>query len=332
MEGEDTPAGDAPADTGTDTDTDTGSPAPAEGDPASNPGEAGSTPAAGSTPEPPAPDPLATWGTTEWAKALLEDQDRRGTYEVTQEELDGLPIEAKRVLAALHHKSAKAMGDIEKLKSDAQASLDAAEARERKALLAQAEALKWVDHKSVTDFVAKMTPTGEQPDPETPEGVKWLAQQAAAEMVAGFLESIKSAGAERDTAAKAAEAESAREQRKAVVAAYMAKYPGDFEEGSPVYTAVVDLLKRTNYAIPMEEAHQLILGRLQTEELTRTHSEELKGARARVVKTGVRGPVIPRMPKEYEGDTEAMNKWWSENPDAMKRDLAELKRTDFTKL
>jgi hypothetical protein len=303
----------APETPDTDTDTDGDGDAEADAAPAPKPDA--------KTDE---PNPLFTWGESEWAKTLLEEQDADGkTFAVTKDEIAALPLDAKRILAATFREAREAEGKIKGTLEQARQTLAAAEQREQAALMAQADALRWLDSDKVKKFAEATRPKGEQPDPETPEGVKWMVANEFANMAEKWLESISGARKEHTDALAATKAKAASDAHERAVLDYINKpeNAADFDKTGPVYPRILALMKDTGFKLPLQRVHMMVRAEMEAEELARTHSADQKEARARVQRGGNRGEVIPEMPEEFKGDSAAELDWYEKNPKALKRDL-----------
>lgn len=281
-------------------------------------GQPGDAPAQGT-------DALLGFAEAEWAQELLRQQEEEGKpFEFTAEQIAELPVEAKQLLASLEYRGRLAQAELTKqFEAVEKAKEDAAEA-EKRALKAQAEALQWAEAPGLKDFLEKLKPKGNQPDPSSPEGIAWLVNKGVAEQLGAFFEALKG---QREASAKAsaeAEAKAAREAKMAEIGAYMDKHPEDFEEGSATYKAIDDLYKRAKGTLTVQECHRLVKAKQLEDELEKTNTDQLAAARARVVKGGTRAKVIPQLPKELENDTEAMVEWYEKNPEARARDIQKL--------
>jgi hypothetical protein len=268
-----------------------------------------------------AADVLATFSQQEWAQELVRDQEENAPYAISQADIDGLPIEAKRILAALALRGKQAEKELDDRLAQVQAQTEAAKLQERNALQIQADALKWVNSEGVAKFIAAKPP-GEQPDPDSPEGVEWLIDQGVQKRLAGFIEVIKQAGQERNAAAQQAEVAASRKTREGEISAYMDKHAADFENDT-IYQQIHALTKK---GIKVEEAHELVTSRLVAADLRKSNQSALDDARARVVRGGSQVRRIPELPKEVRGNTELESAWYDAHPDALKRDLERHER------
>ncbi len=267
-------------------------------------------------------DVLLTFSESEWAKELLEDQETKGAaYTVTQADIDALPLEAKRVLSALmfHGKRAEA-AQAENLGKATKAETEA-KAAERRAVAAQAEALSWTQAPGLKEYLEKLAPKGDQPDPSSPEGVAYAVNKALHSELSKFFGALNGVTEKRKADQVELEAKAAHQAQVDAAAAYMEKYPDDFADESVSLKRITELYKRAKGGLTVEEAHQAVMAQMTTEELERSNADGLKLARERVHKGGTRGKPIPVLPKEIRGNTELETQWYDEHPDAMQRDI-----------
>jgi hypothetical protein len=267
-------------------------------------------------------DVLSTFSTQEWAQELVRDQEENAPYVVGQAEIDNLPIEAKRVLAALALRGKQANAQLETQLADLKARGEAAEAKERSAIQIQADALSWVNSPGVAAYIEGVKPKGDQPDPDTEEGVQWLADKRVSEQLQGFFDVLKQTSTDRDAAAATSKQAAVRSSRETEVGAYMDKHAADFAHPE-TYTQIRALCAR---GLSVEEAHEFVTARLAVADLKKNNTAAVDEARARVVRGGTTVRRVPDLPKEIRGDTEAEAAWYDAHPDALKRDLERHER------
>lgn len=281
--------------------------------------------AAGQPDGAPAQDALLTFSSAEWAQELIRQQEEDGkAFEFTAEQIAALPVEAKQLLASLEFRGRQQQAElleqfaaVEKQKEDALAA-------EGRALKAQAEALQWSEAPGLKDFLEKLKPKGNQPDPGTPEGIAFLVNKGVHEHLSSFFEALKGQRTAAAEASQAADAKAAREVELAAISAYMDKHPDDFEDGSATYKAIDALYKKAKGSLTVQECHKAVRAQMLEAELEKTSADQLAAARARVVKGGTRVKPIPTLPAELADDTEAMDAWYEKNPDARERDIKRL--------
>lgn len=313
-------AADAP-DTGADTDTDTD---------VDGGGETPETPATEGAGDETDDDMLLSFAQDESIQALVADQKAKGArYKLTRAEFDALPIEAKRTFAALVYAGEESQATLaEQQEAARQAKADAA-TQERKALQARAKSLEWTQDPNLQAFLAALKPKGDEPDPSSPEGIVWQVKKEMSEQFAQFFAGMQKVRTDQDAAAAKAEADAARAAEVAGVQAYMTKHAADFDPASVAFPQIRELYHRTQGGknpLTVQEAHEIVMARLERDELAKTNQSELERARGRVAKGGTRGKPIPEMPAEIKGDTDAMLEWMAAHPEWVARDIERHER------
>ncbi len=180
---------------------------------------------------------------SEWMKALDHELEgsSRDSFSVSAEELAGLPIEAKKLFTNLRRMAdAKASAAAEAEKAFKLREIDL----EKKSLELQAQGLAGLDIYQ-DDRLRELAkgPEGAQPDPHTPEGMKWLADKHFAEHMQNFLGRVDEVVKERTGQKKAAEAEAAITAEKAEVVSFIESV-GGMAVWSEYHADVVQLKKR----------------------------------------------------------------------------------------
>jgi hypothetical protein len=278
--------------------------------------------------QPPALEPSAldNVASRPWLASMLADPDVK--LEITEEELDALPLEAKRVLAALHRRGEQGRAMLDKEVSEARTARDQAAERERKALDAEANALKWAEDSGLTAFLEALKPKDSEAelDPATPEGMRALAREHFRQVGEEFMAAIRGVGEKRQQEAAKAEVDAKFAADQQTVIAYMDEHSSDFDDPAlfEEIKALVERDKRGGTVEAIKDAHELAVARRLVAQMRRDKAADLATARERLQQGSRTRDAIPKLPAHLAGDDEAIAAWYRAHPDAAKRDLAKL--------
>lgn len=268
----------------------------------------------------------------EWLDELQTEE--AGALSLSDEEFDALPIQAKTLLAALAQRGKAAQATVAARQEAERIAAEALRSRETRAQDLEADAFKWARDPSLQAFVEKLKPTGPVPDPDSPEGLKYVVDSMVAKQLGEWHAAIQAADARQTAATEAARAAAATEARVAQFKGYIEKNAEDFKD--PVILGQIRaLLDETKGTLTPERAHQLVMAQLigQVAVKPDDRAAALEQARRSVKPSGRAGRVIPTMPDHIRGDVDAELDWYAVNPEAEARDAAEAqKRASYRNL
>lgn len=263
-----------------------------------------------------APDSMAA------LDAILE-KDGHSSFKVSKEEYDALPISAKQLIHNLRNLS---RGKTQTAADERKAAVAAQKAAKAEKTSLEHERAKLYSMFSDPKLAALLKkPEGEVPDPFTEEGVQYRARLAASELMQEFLDQI---GAVSDEQLKKIETENAETAHTVKVEAFR-----EWREANPTFeehkTDVAALLKKVGHTIDYEEAFEIVLARKGV--AYKPRAADVRGARrtaqARSTRSKSRDGTIPTAPTKRGTTAKDIQAFYDKNPDAMKADLDDFRRT-----
>lgn len=260
----------------------------------------------------------------EWAAELVAEQAETGEYDLPDEVIEQLPIEAKQLIALAIHRGKSAKTELDaQLAAQKKAEAIAAD-REVNAKKLESDAFKWARDPNLKAFIEAMKPKGDAPDPFSPEGIEHIAQRKAAEMMEKWFGAIQQADASITEAARQAEADRAESVKRDELKSYIQANVEDFRNPE-MLKRIKALVSDTGGKISAQRAHKLVLAEMALETAD-DGAAALAEARKRVQPGGGAGRPIPTLPISIEGDINQVEAWYQKNPAARARDLAEAMR------
>lgn len=169
-------------------------------------------------------------------------------------------------------------------------------------------------------------PSGEAPDPWTPEGVAWHARQAASEQMDGFRKYVASQGDAAEKAIQAAQAKAQRDLRVGEIQAFAEKYP-DFAQ----YKQRVIDYRKANPGTRAEDAYFRLKGEDLVTGRARQAADPAEQARAAsrqaMGKPGQQRTGSGEIPKEVlEMDGKSRMEWMRSHPEVHNAIMAKMRR------
>lgn len=279
---------------------------------------------AAETPAPPefnAAESVLVGDKSEWMKALDHELEgsERDSFSVSADELAGLPIEAKKLFTNLRRMAdAKTSAAAEAEKTFKLREIDL----EKKSLELQAQGLAGLDIYQ-DDRLRELAkgPEGAQPDPHTPEGMKWLADKHFAEHMQNFLGRVDEVVKERTEKKEASAEKAAVTAEKAEVVSFIESVGGMDVWGD--YHADVVKMKKRFPDMNIQEAYNFV--RSQRGEPKEAPRED-PGAAARAASSR-RGPRRGAKPNALAGLTGQAytNALWNLSPEEQKVEFERIK-------
>lgn len=269
-------------------------------------------------------DLLTGEGAPEWLGEMVEIAEREGKpFELTPEEMRSLDPKAQKLVANIilaGKQGAEGAGKAQQALAEREAQVAA---RERMLLAKQADLLKTFSNPKLKAFMDKIKPTGDRPDPESPEGRDFLIREGVHKLLGEFFGSLSEVEQEAEKARSEAEKAHQQSQVDKANEAYIDQHLDAFRD--PAIFARIQEHYQKGY--PLDRAHRIAMAELLAEEEAKGGELEkraLEQSRRRVQPGRRAASAIPATPKNLS--VEERNAFWEKHPEAMKRDLGEMKR------
>lgn len=242
-----------------------------------------------------------------WAQELVAEQET-AEFSFTDEEIERLPLEAKKLVALALRRGQAAKAELEADLAAREALSKAAVERELAAKKLESESFKWVRDPKLLEVVQGLEKEGDSRSP--------------GEQIAAFFKALQEADQRLTQARAQAEAEAKYNADRAALEAYIGEHADDFQN-EKIRGAIKEIVQRTEGKITAQEAHKFVMGQLALEG-AQDQAAARAEARRRLAPSGRTANEIPEMPEHIRGNTDAELRWYAANPEAEKRDLARL--------